>query len=58
MTYMWCEPPVTSGQIQSTKNLVRCERNLWEKLKALDGNEFGERTKKYLTTRSWRIFKS
>ncbi len=39
----------TSGQIQSTKDLVRCERHLWEKLKALDGNEFAERTKKYLT---------
>jgi hypothetical protein len=30
------------------KNLVRCDRQLFEKLKALDGNEVSEQTKRYL----------
>jgi hypothetical protein len=30
-------------------NLVHCDRHLFEKLKALDGNELTERTKPYLT---------
>jgi hypothetical protein len=30
-------------------NLVHCDRQLFEKLKALDGNELTERTKHYLT---------
>ena len=30
-------------------NLVHCDRQLFEKLKALDGNEVTERTKHYLT---------
>ena len=30
-------------------NLVQCDRQLFEKLKALDGNELTERTKPYLT---------
>ena len=32
-----------------TANLVHCDRQLFEKLKALDGNELTERTKHYLT---------
>jgi hypothetical protein len=31
------------------KNLVRCDRQLLERLKALDGNELAEKTKHYLT---------
>ena len=31
------------------KNLVRCDRQLLEKLKVLDGNALTERTKNYLT---------
>jgi hypothetical protein len=35
--------------VQNAKNLVRCERRLLEKLKALDGAEFVQRTKRFLT---------
>ena len=34
---------------KSPKDLVRCDRQLLEKLKALDGNALAEKTKKYLT---------
>jgi hypothetical protein len=36
--------------LRDPNDLVRCERNLLEKLKALDGNLLAERTKRYLTT--------
>jgi hypothetical protein len=35
--------------LRDPKDLVRCEHQLLEKLKALDGNELAERTKSYLT---------
>ena len=35
--------------LRDPKDLVRCDRNLLEKLKALDGNELSEKTKHYLT---------
>lgn len=35
--------------LQNPKDLVRCDRKLFEKLKALDGNELQQRTKGYLT---------
>jgi hypothetical protein len=34
--------------LQSTKDLVQCDRQLFEKLKALDGNELQEKTKRFL----------
>jgi hypothetical protein len=34
--------------LKSTKDLVRCDRQLLEKLKALDGNELADKTKHYL----------
>jgi hypothetical protein len=34
--------------LRNQKNLVRCDRRLLEKLKALDGNELQEKTKGYL----------
>lgn len=34
--------------LENTKNLVRCDRKLFEKLKALDGNELQQKTKGYL----------
>lgn len=34
--------------LRNQKNLVRCDRKLLEKLKALDGNELQEKTKGYL----------
>jgi hypothetical protein len=37
-----------SKDLQSPKDLVRCERQLFEKLKALNGNDLAERTKPYL----------
>jgi len=36
-------------EVKDQKNLVRCERKLFEKLKALDGNEVKQKTKNYLT---------
>ena len=35
--------------LKDPKDIVRCDRHLFEKLKALDGNELMERTKPYLT---------
>jgi hypothetical protein len=35
--------------IHSTKNLVKCDRQLFEKMKALKGDEVAEKTKGYLT---------
>jgi hypothetical protein len=34
--------------LQNPKNLVRCDRKLFEKLKVLDGNELQQKTKGYL----------
>jgi hypothetical protein len=39
----------TSKELKDPKNLVRCDRQLFEKLKALDANEVAEKTKPYLT---------
>ena len=39
----------TSKDIETPKNLIQCDRQLFEKLKALDANELGEKTKHYLT---------
>jgi hypothetical protein len=36
------------GRVKSPDDLVRCDRHLFEKLKALDGNELEQRTKHYL----------
>ena len=38
----------TSKDLQSTKDLAHCDRKLFEKLKALDGNELAQKTKGYL----------
>jgi hypothetical protein len=38
-----------NNDVKDPKDLVRCERQLFEKLKALDGNALTERTKRYLT---------
>jgi hypothetical protein len=35
--------------LKDPKDIVRCDRHLFEKLKALDGSELTERTKPYLT---------
>src|ERR1700719_705059 len=35
--------------VKSPKDLVRCDRQLLEKLKALDGNSLTQKTKRYLT---------
>ena len=35
--------------LQNPEDLVRCDRKLFEKLKALDGNELQQKTKGYLT---------
>src|SRR6266478_2449378 len=37
-----------SGNLRNPGDLVRCDRHLFEKLKALDGNELQEKTKRYL----------
>jgi hypothetical protein len=37
-----------SKELRDPKDLVRCDRQLFEKLKALDGNEVSEQTKRYL----------
>jgi hypothetical protein len=37
-----------SKDLQSPGDLQRCDRQLLEKLKALDGNEFATKTKRYL----------
>jgi hypothetical protein len=38
-----------SKDLRNPKDLVRCDRQLFEKLKKLDGNELTERTKRYLS---------
>src|SRR5213595_630578 len=38
-----------SKDLRSPGDLVRCDRKLLDKLKALDGNELGEKTKHYLS---------
>jgi hypothetical protein len=38
-----------SKDLKSTKNLVQCDRQLFEKLKALDGNLLEQKTRNYLT---------
>jgi hypothetical protein len=38
-----------SKDLRNPKDLVRCDRKLFEKLKTLDGNELTEKTKHYLT---------
>jgi hypothetical protein len=38
-----------SKDLRDPKDLVRCDRQLFEKLKTLDGNELAEKTKHYLT---------
>jgi len=38
-----------SKDLRDLKDLVRCDRQLFEKLKALDANELTEKTKRYLT---------
>ena len=35
--------------LKDPKDLVRCDRQLFEKLKTLDGTELAEKTKDYLT---------
>ena len=39
----------TFKDLRDSKDLVRCDRQLFEKMKALDGNELAEKTKRYLT---------
>ena len=39
----------TSKDLKDPKDLVRCDRQLLEKLKALNGDQFAEKTKHYLT---------
>jgi hypothetical protein len=39
----------TYKELKDPKNLLRCERQLFEKLKALNANELTENTKQYLT---------
>lgn len=38
-----------SKDVETPKNLMHCDRQLFEKLKALDGNELTEKTKHYLS---------
>jgi len=38
-----------SKDLRNPKDLVRCDRQLFEKLKALDANALAEKTKRYLT---------
>jgi hypothetical protein len=38
-----------SKDLKDPRDLVRCDRQLFDKLKTLDGNELAERTKRYLT---------
>ena len=39
----------TNKDLQSPKNLVKCDRQLFEKLKGLKADELAEKTKRYLT---------
>jgi hypothetical protein len=36
-------------EVKDQKNLVRCERKLFDRLKALEANEVKQKTKNYLT---------
>lgn len=38
-----------SKDVETPKNLMHCDRQLFEKLKALDGNELADKTKRYLS---------
>jgi hypothetical protein len=38
-----------SKDLRNPKDLVRCDRQLFEKLKVLDANAVAEKTKRYLT---------
>jgi hypothetical protein len=38
-----------SKDLKDSKNLVQCDRQLFEKLKTLDGNELEQKTRNYLT---------
>jgi hypothetical protein len=38
-----------NAELKDPNDLVRCDRQLWEKLKALDANALTEKTKRYLT---------
>jgi hypothetical protein len=38
-----------SKELRGEKNLVKCDRQLFEKLKTLNGDELAEKTKRYLT---------
>jgi hypothetical protein len=38
-----------SKDLRDSKNLVRCDRHLLEKLRTLDGNQLSEKTKRYLS---------
>jgi len=39
----------TYHELLAPKDLVRCDRHMFDKLKALNGEEFGEKAKHYLT---------
>lgn len=39
----------THHELMAPKDLVRCDRHMFEKLKALNGQEFSEKAKHYLT---------
>jgi hypothetical protein len=39
----------TNKDLREPKNLVKCDRQLFEKLKALKADELTEKTKRYLT---------
>ncbi|HZD31549.1 MAG TPA: hypothetical protein VE779_07790 [Candidatus Angelobacter sp.] len=39
----------SNKDLRTPKNLVKCDRQLFEKMKALKGNELAEKTKTYLT---------
>ena len=39
----------TNKNLRASKNLVKCDRQLFEKLKALNADELAEKTKRYLT---------
>jgi hypothetical protein len=39
----------TNKDLRASKNLVKCDRNLFEKMKTLNGDELAAKTKNYLT---------
>jgi len=43
-----------SKDLKNPNNLVRCDRHLLEKLRALDGNQLSEKTKRYLSKDAFR----